>query len=80
MRPEQRASHCRRQGPDIPGETSAKIFEPLFTTKQKGTGLGLAIVASMVRAHRGSINVESAPGNGAAFTIDLPMAIVGELA
>jgi len=66
-------------GAGISGEASAKIFEPLFTTKTKGTGLGLAIVANMVRAHRGSINVESAPGNGATFIIELPVALASEL-
>ncbi len=66
-------------GAGISNEASAKIFEPLFTTKSKGTGLGLAIVANMIRAHRGSINVESAPGDGATFIIDLPLAIASEL-
>jgi len=67
-------------GPGIPHEASTRIFEPMFTTKTKGTGLGLAIVANMVRAHRGSIDVKSAPGNGATFIIDLPAAIPTELA
>jgi signal transduction histidine kinase len=66
-------------GAGISGEASPKIFEPLFTTKTKGTGLGLAIVANMVRAHRGSINVESVPGDGATFVIELPMAVASEL-
>jgi signal transduction histidine kinase len=67
-------------GGGIPSEASTKIFEPLFTTKTKGTGLGLAIVANMIRAHQGSIQVESAPGDGAIFIIDLPMGIVSEVA
>ncbi|HWZ87202.1 MAG TPA: ATP-binding protein [Polyangiaceae bacterium] len=63
-------------GGGIPNDASTRIFEPLFTTKTKGTGLGLAIVANMIRAHQGSIEVESAPGDGATFIIDLPMNIV----
>jgi signal transduction histidine kinase len=59
-------------GVGIPSDVAAKIFEPLFTTKPKGTGLGLAVVASMVRSHRGDIRVESEPGRGARFVIDLP--------
>ena len=59
-------------GAGIPGEAVAKIFEPLFTTKTKGTGLGLAIVANMVRAHAGTIRVESQPGKGSTFIIRLP--------
>jgi two-component system, NtrC family, sensor histidine kinase HydH len=59
-------------GIGIPNEIVGKIFEPLFTTKSKGTGLGLAIVAGMVKAHKGSIRVETAPGKGTRFTIELP--------
>jgi PAS domain S-box-containing protein len=55
-----------------------RVFEPFFTTKTAGdrrglaTGLGLAIVYSIVRAHEGRIEVASAPGKGARFTISLP--------
>jgi two-component system, NtrC family, sensor histidine kinase HydH len=49
-----------------------KIFQPLFTTKTKGTGLGLAIVASMVSRHEGEIRVQSEPGRGTNFVIELP--------
>jgi two-component system sensor histidine kinase HydH len=51
-----------------------KIFAPFFTTKEKGTGLGLAFVKEIVTDHRGTLNVESAPGRGATFTIELPRA------
>jgi two-component system, NtrC family, nitrogen regulation sensor histidine kinase GlnL len=51
----------------------AHIFEPFFTTKKRGTGLGLAIVKQIVEEHKGMISVESSPGQGTRFTIDLPM-------
>jgi two-component system sensor histidine kinase HydH len=59
-------------GAGIPEDIVGKIFEPLFTTKTKGTGLGLAIVAGMVKAHQGSISVETTAGKGTRFTIELP--------
>jgi signal transduction histidine kinase len=67
-------------GAGIPHEAKARIFEPLFTTKTKGTGLGLAIVANMVRAHGGTIRVDSQPGHGSSFIIDLPMALARDVA
>jgi signal transduction histidine kinase len=61
----------RGQGMDE--RTRARIFEPFFTTKKKGTGLGLAIARQIVEQHGGSIRVESAPGEGTRFSIDLPL-------
>ena len=49
----------RDQGPGIPSEIRARMFEPFFTTRHKGTGLGLAIVRKNVGEMRGTIEVES---------------------
>ena len=61
-------------GCGIPPEIKDKIFTPLFTTKEegKGTGLGLSISHDIIENHRGTIDVESAPGQGAVFKVILP--------
>ncbi|MCM8828654.1 MAG: HAMP domain-containing histidine kinase, partial [Candidatus Omnitrophica bacterium] len=64
-------------GIGIPQENLEKIFEPFFTTdKKKGTGIGLALTKRIVESHSGKINVESKPGSGTSFTIELPVARV----
>jgi len=55
-------------------EESERIFTPYYTSKQHGTGLGLAIVQSIVSDHGGRIRVESEPGRGTKFVIELPVA------
>lgn len=50
-----------------------EIFYPFYTTKgSRGTGLGLAVVYGVVKRHRGEIRVESTPGQGSRFIIELP--------
>jgi signal transduction histidine kinase len=62
-------------GPGIPAEIKARIFEPFFTTKGvgQGTGLGLDTVQRIVKKHRGSIQVDSKPGD-TRFQVWLPLA------
>lgn len=59
-------------GRGMPAEESARIFEDFYTTKQGGTGLGLSIVRRLVTDLHGTIAVDSAPGRGTTFTIDIP--------
>lgn len=61
-------------GPGIPEETLGRLFTPYFTTKPTGTGLGLAIVQKIVDEHGGTVRVTSTVGEGATFTITLPLA------
>jgi PAS domain S-box-containing protein len=70
-------------GPGIGPDLQPHIFEPFFTTKPdgQGTGLGLSICQGIIKEHGGVIRLRSAPGEGAAFTVELPGArISGETA
>jgi PAS domain S-box-containing protein len=61
-------------GTGIPDTIKNKIFDPFFTTKERGrgTGLGLSIVYNIVRAHRGTLMVESELGKGTVFRMLFP--------
>jgi signal transduction histidine kinase len=59
-------------GSGLTPEECERVFTPYYTSKQHGTGLGLAIVQSVVSDHGGRIRVQSEPGRGTAFVIELP--------
>jgi len=63
-------------GPGIPGDNLERIFDPFFTTKDvgQGTGLGLSICYGIVQEHGGNMYAASKPGEGAAFTVEIPVA------
>ena len=62
-------------GHGVKDEDKKRLFEPFFTTKEvgKGTGLGLAISYGIVQKHGGAIEIRSEAGQGAVFTVRLPM-------
>lgn len=60
-------------GPGIPSNIKARLFEPYFSTKKSGTGLGLAIVNSIVADHNGSIRVFDNKPKGTRFVIEFPV-------
>ena len=66
----------RDDGPGIPREEAALLFDPFYTTRQEqgGMGLGLSIVHGIVKDHDGEIDFESEPGKGTTMTISLPPA------
>jgi signal transduction histidine kinase len=72
--------HVVDTGAGIPAEDLPRVFERFYqvdksrATRGQGSGLGLAIVREVVAAHGGAVSVQSAPGQGADFTISLPLA------
>jgi signal transduction histidine kinase len=63
-------------GPGIPEDVQRRVFEPFFTTKAKGVGTGLGLSVSsfiITEGHKGTMDVESKPGRGAKFVIELPV-------
>ena len=71
----------RDSGPGVPASIRSRLFQPFFTTKPvgSGTGLGLAISHSIIRAHRGQIEVVSPDGGGAEFRIRIPLDLRQEM-
>ena len=68
--------HVRDSGPGIGAEHQAQIFEKfgrVAGSTKPGTGLGLFLSRSFAEAHGGSLDVESTPGEGAVFTLRLPV-------
>jgi signal transduction histidine kinase len=64
-------------GPGIPETIRKRVFEPFFTTKPTGSGTGLGLSVSyfiVTETHKGTMSVESAPGHGTRFIIQLPAA------
>ncbi len=62
-------------GTGIPPDIIDRIFDPFFSTKEKkeGTGLGLSVVYGIIKSHEGDILIDSRPGEGTTFTLDLPL-------
>jgi signal transduction histidine kinase len=71
--------HVQDDGPGVPPDLRAKIFEPLFTTKARGIGLGLAVSRSLAEANGGALTLDDA-GPGARFTLSLPRQLAAEAA
>jgi two-component system nitrogen regulation sensor histidine kinase NtrY len=59
-------------GEGLTDEERERLFTPYYTTRQHGTGLGLAIVQSVIADHSGRVWVDSAPGRGSTFHVELP--------
>jgi signal transduction histidine kinase len=67
------ALHLIDTGGGMDERTRSKVFQAFYSTKSGGSGLGLPIARKIVEAHGGSIRVESEPGRGTQFTMELPV-------
>jgi len=66
-------------GPGMPPDILNHVFTPFFTTKARGSGLGLPTAKRLIEAHKGQITVNSPPGGGTSFHIELPLHPAGDL-
>jgi two-component system NtrC family sensor kinase len=66
-------------GTGMDAQTQKKVFEPFFTTKDvgEGTGLGMSIAYNIMKKHNGMINVDSVPGVGTEFILQIPINFIG---
>jgi len=64
-------------GPGIPPDKLASVFDPYFTTKAEGSGLGLWIAQQIVTAHGGALSAQNRAARGALFTMRLPLKTTG---
>jgi two-component system, cell cycle sensor histidine kinase and response regulator CckA len=64
-------------GNGMSADVQARVFEPFFTTKSSGKGIGLSVARRIVRRYGGSIQCQSAPGEGACFVVLLPCGSAG---
>ena len=67
------AVHVRDTGEGISADRLHRLFEPFYSTRAQGTGLGLTIASRITEEHGGTIRVESVPGQGSEFTVELPV-------
>ncbi len=65
-------------GPGVPAEAVARLFEPFFTTRPRGTGLGLAIARKIARRHGGDLQLASNVAGGVRFALTLPPSVIVE--
>jgi two-component system NtrC family sensor kinase len=77
LRDTRAAVSFRDTGCGMPPEHMERVFMPFFTTKDpgKGTGLGLSVSYTIIRGFGGDFYVDSAPGRGSTFTVELPLAV-----
>jgi two-component system NtrC family sensor kinase len=77
LRENRAAVSFRDTGCGMPPEHLERVFMPFFTTKEpgKGTGLGLSVSYTIIRGFGGDFYVDSAPGKGSTFTVELPLAV-----
>jgi signal transduction histidine kinase len=65
----------RDHGPGMSPDELNRLFEPFFTTKERGLGLGLSICATIVRSHRGRLNLSNARGGGVTAIVSMPLSV-----